>query len=128
MALSLATNNWQLRMPAGSLQQWQFTFTTPAPGSTPPYPISGATFEYVVRTSQSDLGTPVIDITATPSSFGLIVVTSTAALSQVLLDIYPAATASLSGTYFHALWMNPGGSSALTWFTGLFLVDGNPQP
>ena len=130
MALSLATSAWTLRMPAGSLQQFQFTFTEPAPASTPPYPIAGATWEYVARVSPTDLTVPpLIKITTTPSAAGLLTVTSTAVLSQVLLQMYPAATATLTpGTYSHALWMDAGMASAFSWFTGLLLIDGNPQP
>lgn len=116
-------------MPAGSLQQWTFTFTVAsASGPATPYPIGGATWEYVARTSPGDLGTPLIDITTTPTSAGVITVTFTSVLAQVLLTIYPAATAGLNGSYSHSLWMDPGTPSALTWCTGSLLVDGNPQP
>lgn len=116
-------------MAAGSLQQWTFAFTQPLPASDPPYPITDATWEYVARTSATDLSTPLIDITTTANSAGLITVTSTSSVSSILLDIYPAATASLTpGTYFHALWMNPGTNSAVTWFTGSLIIEGNPQP
>lgn len=120
---------WTLRMPAGSLQQWLFTFTTNAPGGTTPYPISGATWEYVARTTATGGGSPLISVTTTANSQGVLVVTSSATLSQVLLEIYPPATSALDGTYYHSLWMNPGNSSsAFTWFTGSLLVEGNPQP
>jgi hypothetical protein len=123
---------WTLRMPAGSLQQWNLTLTIPAPAADPPYPVSGATFEYVARTSATDLSTPLIKITTTVSSAGLITVTSSASLSQLLLAIYPAATAAVTpGTYFHACWMNPGTDEALGLFGGsgsLLMIDGNPQP
>jgi len=119
-------------MPAGSLQEWAFTFTIAAPfyGPSTPYPITGATWEYVVRANATDVGTPLIDITTTPTSAGLITVTSTGSLSQVLLAIYPPATATLTpGSFYHALWMWPGNStSAFTWVTGQLVVQGNPQP
>ena len=121
---------WALTMPAGSLQQWNFTFTLPPPsyGPTQPYPISGYTWEYVVRTSAADMGTPLIDLTISPDTDGVLVVTSTSSLSQVLVEIYPAATEDLDGEYWHALWMNPGTNQAFTWVTGPLLIQGNPQP
>jgi hypothetical protein len=116
-------------MPAGSLQQWIFKFTYLVNGFEVPYPISGATWEYVARTSQTDTGTPLISLTTTGSANGVLVVTATVSLSQVLLEIYPPATVSLDGEYWHSLWMNPGNStSAFTWFTGPLIVQGNPQP
>ena len=119
-------------MPAGSLQQWNLTLTIPEPASSPPFPVAGATWEYVVRSSATDLGTPLVKVTTTVSAAGLITVTSTASVSQLLLAIYPAATATLApGTYFHAMWMNPALSSALPLFGGsgsLLLIEGTPQP
>jgi hypothetical protein len=118
-------------MPAGSLEQWTFTFTTisTTTGQSIPYPIAGATWEYVTRVSPTDLSTPLFSITTTPTVNGNIVVTSTAVLSQIQLTISPAATVSLvPNEYFHTLWMNQGTSSAYTWVTGVLTVIGNPQP
>jgi hypothetical protein len=116
-------------MPAGSLTEWTFTFTTTAPGGTTPYPIPGSTWEYVVRSTATDTGSPLIDITTTPNSQGSLTVTSTATLSQVLLALAPAATVNLApGTYYQTLWMDPGTSTAFTWLTGNLFIDGNPQP
>jgi hypothetical protein len=116
-------------MPAGSLQQWLFTMTTTAPGGTTPYPVSGATWEYVARTSPTDTGTPLITITAAPSPAGALTVTATAAVSSVLLNMYPAATAAVTpGTYWHALYSGPGTTTAFAWFTGELIIAGNPQP
>jgi len=116
-------------MPAGSLQQWLFTFTTGAPGGVTPYPITGSTWEYVVRTSATDMGTPMVDLTTTAGSAGVLTVTSTTSTSSVQVNMYPAATATATpGTYYHALWENPGGTAATTWFTGELLITGNPQP
>lgn len=127
MPLTNAIPEWTLVLPAGSLQQWTFTFTLPTTGA--PSPIAGATWEYVVRTSPTASGSPLIQIGTTASANGLITVTATTTLSQVLLDIYPAATAALAPlTYAHALWMNPGANSALCTFTGSFVVSGTPQP
>ena len=130
MANSVSTQPWSLRMPAGSLQEWLFTFTTGAPGGLTPWSISGATWEYVARTSATDLTVPpLIKITATPGSAGLLTVTSTSAVSSVQLTMYPAATVSLTpGVFYHALWENSGTTSQLCIFDGLLLIDGAPQP
>lgn len=123
-AVSVATPSWTLRMPQGTLQQWTFTFTEPGPAGVP-YPISGATWEYVVRANAADTGVPLISITTALTSAGQITVTATASLSQVLLDILPAATAPLApGTYAHALWINPSTSSQVVWFEGSLLKIG----
>jgi hypothetical protein len=125
--LTNAVPGWTLVMPAGTAQLWNFIFTTVATGN--PYPISGATWEYVVRTSPGSGGSPLIEVTTTVGPDGLLTVTSTAALSQVAMDLYPAATMSLSpGSYFHALWMNPGTNAAYSWFTGLLQIESASQP
>lgn len=120
---------WTLKIPAGSLQEWVLTLTSPQ-GSSPalPYPVDGASWEYVVRPSARDLETPLVDITDSAGFAGLITVTSTSSASQVLLSVYPAATAGLSGFYAHALWMNPGTPSALAIAEGTLQVIASPQP
>jgi hypothetical protein len=130
MANSISTQPWSLRMDAGAEQQWLFTFTTGAPGGTTPWPISGATWEYVARTSATDLTVPpLIKINTSAGSAGLLTVTSTATTSSVQLAMYPAATVSLTpGTFYQALWMWPGTTSAVTIFNGLLLINGAPQP
>ena len=119
-------------MPAGSLQEIAFGFVVAQPGGTVPWPITGATWEYVVRTSASDTGSPLITVTTSASADGVLTVTSDAATSQVLLSLYPAATATLAaGAYSHALWMNPGTPNAYAWFGGdgsQLMIDANPQP
>lgn len=130
MANSSTTQQWSLRMPAGSVQQWLFGFTTGAPGGTTSWPISGATWEYVARTSATDLTVPpLIKITTSSSAAGLLTVTASATVSSVLLAMNPAATVSLApGTYYQALWQNPGTATAMCIFDGLLLIDGAPQP
>lgn len=132
MANSTTVVPWNLTIPAGSLVQYTFTFSTvdPSTGQTTPYTITGATWEYVVRTSATDT-TPggVFNLTTTPSVNGSLQITSSSTLSQALLTINPGATATLApNTYYHALWMNPGSATAYTWVTGSFVVVGNPQP
>lgn len=132
MSLSAAQASWTLKMGAGTAQNWLFTFTTQAPGGTTPYSLSGLTWEYAVQPLPTTVGTPVVKITTTPSAAGLITVTNTAALAQVLLSIYPAATASLTpGTFYHSLWFDAGTSAAGTVFGGsqsLLLLDPTAQP
>lgn len=129
MANTTSVLPWALTMPAGSLQQWNVTFTqNVTSGPVIPYPISGATWEYVVRTSPSDMGTPLIDLTTSPTSSGILTVTATSSLSQVQVGIYPAATEALEGQYWAALWMNPGTNAALCWASGPLLVQPTSQP
>ena len=129
MTVSNSVSTWTLQMPQGSLEEYTFTFLQPGAFSTTPYPISGATWEYVVRPTATDVSTPLIDITTTVSAEGQITVTATASLSQILLTILPAATQPLApGSYYHTLWMNPGTNAAFTWVTGLLQIAGAPQP
>lgn len=132
MSTSTAVSPWTLTMPAGSLEQWNFTFSSinQATGQSIPYPIAGATWEYICRTNATDT-TPggLFLITTTPSTYGQLVVTSTAILSQVQLTINPVATVNMvPQTYSHTMWMNPGTTSAYTWITGNLIIVGNPQP
>ena len=125
MSSSSAVTPWSLTMPAGSLQQWQFTFTTPA-GAL--YNINGATWEWVARTSVTDLTVPpLIDITTSTTVPGSISVNVPA--GQITLTITPAATVSIPpGAYVQSLWMNPGTTSAFCWLSGALIIQGTPQP
>jgi hypothetical protein len=125
--LTNAVPGWTLVMPAGTAQLWNFIFTTVSDGD--PYPISGATWEYVVRASPGSGGSPLIEVTTIAGPGGVLTVTATTALSQVQMDLYPSATVSLApGSYYHALWMNPGTSAAYSWFTGLLQIEAASQP
>lgn len=128
MPVSTAVNPWNLTMPAGTLTEWLFTLTLP--GSGLPYPISTFTWQYVARLTATDLTIPpLIDVGTTVGSQGQLVVTSTATVSSVQINLAPAATENLTpGEYFHTLWSNPGTVSQFTWFTGTLLIVGNPQP
>lgn len=109
----------------GSLQEYLFTFTYPSTGTL--FPISGFTWEYVVRDTGTSSGSPLISVTPSANSQGVLTVTTAA--STVQLTLYPAATQSLAaGQYAHALWMNPGLTSAYTWLSGALVLNGNPQP
>lgn len=122
---SASTQQWNLQVPAGALQEWVFTFTA-ADGSL--FPLDGHTWEYVARTSPTDTGTPVVKLTTVAGSQG--VLTVDVAASAVKFTLYPAATADLAPAAFHhALWMDPGDPvSAYPWLAGALQVVGNPQP
>lgn len=127
MAVSNAVNNYTLQMPAGSEVSQGFTFTAAYPTYTIPYPLEATEWEYVVRATPTSGGSPLISVTTTANSQGALTVTVGSGL--VVLTLLPAATASLApGPYYHALWEYPGTSSAFTWWTGLLIVEGNPQP
>lgn len=131
MANSSSVQPWQLQMPLGSLQQWQFAFTTvdASTGQSQPYPITGYTWEYTIRQDASSTGAALVTLTTAAGSDGVLTVTSTASLSQVELDLYPAATSGLpAGVYAHALWSNPGTSSQFCWWNGPLIVTAASQP
>jgi len=111
-------------MPLGTSQVWNFNFTDPVTGQA--FPIAGAQWEYVARDAS---GNAVIILTTATTAQGLLSVTSTSSLSQVQMDLYPAATSSLTpAAYSHALWMNPGGINAYAWFTGQLQVEASARP
>jgi len=113
------------------LQQWTFQFTTvnAVTGQSAPYPIAGATWEYVVRATPTSGGTALISFGTTATSQGVLVVTATTALSTVQLNLYPAATQGLTAdTYSAALWANPGSGSAISWACGPLILQATSQP
>jgi hypothetical protein len=126
VTLSSTPQTWTLEMPYGSLQEYLFTFTYPSTGAL--FPITGMTWEFVVRATGTSSGSPLISVTPSANSQGVLTV-STAA-STVQLTLYPAATQSLAtGQYALALWMNPGiADTAYTWLSGPLILQGNPQP
>ena len=129
MAYQSTVPQYTLNMPAGSVQELACTFVVNNPATVTPWPITGFTWEYVVRESAAPGASLVFEITTTSSASGVIAITDTASVSQALLSVYPAATAALTpGTYFHALWSNPGETSAYAWFSGSLIVTGSPQP
>ena len=131
MANSSSVNPWALTMPLGSLQQWLFTLTTvnAITGQSAPYPIAGAAWEYVVRATPASGGTALISFGTAATSQGVIAVTATSSLSQVQINMYPAATQGLApSTYSHSLWMNANSGSAFSWWSGPLIIEGAPQP
>lgn len=125
MTLSSTPQTWTLEMGYGSLQEWLFTFTYPSTGAL--FPISGLTWEFVVRATGTSTGSPLISVTPSANSQGVLTVDTAA--STVQLSLYPAATQSLAtGQYALSLWSNPGLASAFTWLSGPLVLNGNPQP
>ena len=117
---------WNLSTGQGSAGQYAFTLTTLS-GS--PYPVAGATWEYVIR-PVSGLGPSLLALTTVPTSAGGLTVIADEELSQVVLTLNPLATSQLpAGQYSHALWMNPGSpTSAFLWLVGSLAVNLVPQP
>jgi hypothetical protein len=133
VANSSSVQPWALQMPLGSLQQWTFTFTTvnAITGQSVPYPIAGASWEYVVRATPASGGTALISFGTAATSQGVLVVTpgSGSTASTVQLNIYPSATQGLTPqTYSAALWMNPSSGSAISWVSGPLIVQATSQP
>ena len=131
MANSSSVQPWALTMPLGSLQQWLFTLTTvnAITGQSAPYPIAGATWEYVVRATPASGGSALISFGTAATSQGVLVVTASPSVSSVQLNLYPAATQGLSpSTMSQALWANPGSGSAIAWLSGPLILQATPQP
>lgn len=125
MTLSSTPQTWTLEMPYGSLQEYLFTFSYPSTGVL--YDISGLTWEFVVRATGTSTGSPLISVTSTANSQGLLTIDTAA--STVQLTLYPAATAGLAtGQYAMSLWANPSTTGAYTWLNGPLVLQGNPQP
>lgn len=115
---------WTLRTPSGSVAEYSVTLEL-VDGS--PYPVDGATWEYVVRPPLFQSGEPLFSVTTTANSSGLITV-ETSPATVVSLTLYPAATVMLAGAYRHGLWMNPGTTGAFSWLTGSLQVTPAAQP
>jgi hypothetical protein len=103
-----------------------------------PFPIAGATFEYVVSTGpfgqagatevirlqSDDQGNPI------PTGGGLITVIDTSVQTGIVFALYPPATTPLqASTFYHALWMNYADpvNAVNLWWGSLFL-DPAVQP
>lgn len=108
---------WNTSSAAGS--QWAQTFKlTNADGSI--VNLTGLTWEFVIRPSTSDAAvTPLVKVTTTVTAQGQIVVDTVAATVTVTLT--PAATTAVGQKSLpHALWSNPGTTSATCWLEGRF--------
>lgn len=125
MTVGILTLDWDLKLPKGGQQGVKFAMKQ-ADGITS-YSLIGKTFEYVVRTDPDGAGTPVIAITTALTTKGQLTVDL--AFSIVTLNLLSGATTALNtGTYYHALWMDPGLSTAFNWFAGKFILQPASQP
>lgn len=107
---------------------WSYTYTiTNADGVTPAN-LTGKTFEFAIRRSVYDTGTPLVSVnTASSTSLGTITVNTTTAAVQVMLT--PAATLILkNGGGPYALWMDPNLSDATTVVVGQFYCNPVTNP
>ncbi len=70
----------------------------------------------------------MVEVTQTPNAQGSIAVNT--GTSQVTVTLNPAATLTLParGIYAHALWANPGTTTATNWVSGSFIVNQVAQP
>jgi len=130
MPLGVSSVQWDLRVPAGSNIQWQIQMWVT--GGITPFPITGHTFQYIVRDAQGSSGNILVKLrsdvpgTPTPVGGGLLSITNTALLTAVNLALYPPATSPLAapGTFYHALWMDyadPVNAANIFW--GTFFTD-----
>lgn len=118
-----APASWTLTTVPGSLAVYTITLSDQ---DDEPFPVDGTTWSYVASISAGYSGTPVLSVTTTPSASGNITVSDP---GTVVLTLYPQATASLSGSYKHSLWMNPGSpTDAFAWVTGSLSVQPTPPP
>lgn len=129
MSLGDSSVQWDLRMPIGSRADWLLSLF--ADDGVSPFPIAGHTFEYVVRQTATDTGSPLVRLQSdnpsgpTPANGGLLTVVSSAVESGLKMSWYPAATSPLTAkTYFHALWMDYADPNARTClWQGQFMLN-----
>jgi hypothetical protein len=128
--LGSSSVQFDIRVPWGSKASWAMQMWN-LDGFTP-FPVGSHTFEYVVRTTPTDVGTPVIRLrsdapgTPTPAGGGLLSTTIVPTMAQVNLLIYPPATSALAPplTYYHGLWMDYADAvNATNLWWGQFMVD-----
>lgn len=109
-------NAFSIQMGVGSQWSQAYTFQN-ADGSL--IDLTTKTFEFVVRTDPSELTatTPLIKVTTTSGTQGVITVNTSTATATVTLS--PTATAVLAQqAYPYSLWMDPGLTDATAWVTG----------
>lgn len=108
---------WKARTAAGA--QWVQVFKlTNADGSI--VDLTGLTWEFVIRPAVTDAApTPLVKVTTTGTSQGQIVIDIPTGTITVTLT--PSATALLGrDSRAHALWSNPGTTTAVCWVEGSF--------
>lgn len=83
--------------------------------------ITGKTFEWVLRTSTAQTGTPALSVNSSGATAnGSIVITTST--SSILITLTPVGTATLlaNTAYAATLWMNPGLTDATVMTNGAF--------
>lgn len=102
--------------------QWTSPFVLQNMDGTP-LNITGKTFEFAIRRTVTDTGTPLVLVSSdTTTASGTITVDVPTATVTVLLT--PAATGSLvHGGGDYALWMNPGLTDATAMSVGVFFCS-----
>lgn len=125
MSVGVLTTLWDLHLPRGGQQSVNLLLKA-ANGITP-YDITGRAFEYVVRADPNDSGTPLVSITSSLSSAGVLTIDVPKAIVNLTI-LNPATAALTPGTYYHSFWMEPSQPTAFNWFIGKLFVDPASQP
>ena len=115
--MSQLPNQVNFATAAGSV--WQQTFTlTDAAGVA--INLTWLTWEFVIRPNVTDATVPAsVSVTTTATAQGQITVTPLT--GTVTVTLTPAATTLLNqGSRPHALWSNPGTTTATVWVEGRF--------
>lgn len=91
--------------------------------------ITGATFEFVIRTDSTDTTTPALVTVSSAAATAQGYITVTVATSTLLVVLSPTATALLGqSAYPYALWMAPGTPAATDLVTGTSFCKLVPLP
>lgn len=109
-------NQVQFSSAAGSTWRQTFTITD----ENGPVDLTGLAWEFVIRPNTTDATVPaLVTVTTTVSTQGQIDVVPLT--GTVTVTLTPAATTLLGqGSRPHALWSNPGTTSAVCWAEGRF--------
>lgn len=110
------TEQTNLNAVAGS--QWGRSFTFYNNGVL--IDLTGLTWEFTIRRSVTDAGTPLVAVTVTPGAQGSITVDLPS--STLVVSLTPAATALLGkSACAHGLWSNPtDAATKKIWVLGVF--------
>lgn len=106
---------------------WSYTYTITNADGTPAN-ITTKTFEFAIRRSVYDTGTPLVSVNSSSStSLGTIVVNTATAAVQV--NLTPAATLAIkNGGGPYTLWMDPNLSDATAVVVGQFYCNPVTNP
>lgn len=103
---------WSTNGPVGSQWDQQFSF--------PSIDISTYTWEFVLRTSTQQTGTPAVKVTETAGASGYITADPVARTVMVVLSPTATATLNAGATYALALWSDVDLPDEKTWVRGTF--------